>query len=218
MGVLETKYHMEIAPEWFSSVPRILGNGFGIIFECESSFFGHVFTFELILFKIWEFWGDISTCTNQSGPGTPFKMCSRSWQYWRFEYHQKLLTQKWSYGQTKLTYLIFGTFPIDINSHECQHCISWEFSLGIQLKPNSAGVQDQICAWNDVLLVLGCQSRWELAISVHSCWHRTERLHFLGLRHFGSKKKLSSKPGSQQASHPARQQGSQWIMEAVRLT
>ena len=80
---------------------------------------------KLIFYNFQEFWSDISTSTNKSRPGTPFKRCSRSWQCGRFQYHQKLLAQKWSYRLTKLTYLIFGAFPFDINSHECQHCISW---------------------------------------------------------------------------------------------
>ena len=51
--------------------------------------------------KIWELWSDISTSTNKSGPGTLLKMCSRSWQYGRFQYHQKLLAPKSIYGLTK---------------------------------------------------------------------------------------------------------------------
>ena len=65
---------------------------------------------KFIVRKMLEFWSDISTSTNKSRPGTHFKMCSRSWQYWRFEYHQKLLTQKWSYELRKNESLILGHF------------------------------------------------------------------------------------------------------------
>ena len=43
----------------------------------------------------------ISTSSNESRPGTLFKMCSRSRQYQRCEYHQKLLSQTKSYGISK---------------------------------------------------------------------------------------------------------------------
>ena len=43
----------------------------------------------------------ISSSSNKSRPGTCFKMCSRTWQYGRFEYHQKLLAQSWIHGLTK---------------------------------------------------------------------------------------------------------------------
>ena len=37
----------------------------------------------------------ISSSSNKSRPGTCFKMCSRSRQYERFEYDQKLLAESW---------------------------------------------------------------------------------------------------------------------------
>ena len=37
-AILEAKYHMEIAPERVRNAPRILGNGFGVIFQCRSAF------------------------------------------------------------------------------------------------------------------------------------------------------------------------------------
>ena len=91
---------------------KLLRNDSGVILkllEMDSGSFFNVkihnlnifLDLKLIFYKIWEFWSDISTSSNKSGPGTHFKMCSRSWQYWRFEYHQKLLTQKWSYAFRK---------------------------------------------------------------------------------------------------------------------
>ena len=85
----------------------------------------------------------ISSSSNESSPGTPFRMCSRSRQYQRFEYHQKLLTWKRSYAISKSTYLIFVLFGFDTKCHECRKRISWEFVFGVQLKSNSAGVQDR---------------------------------------------------------------------------
>ena len=81
-----------------------------------------MFNLKLILFKIWEFWGDISTSTNKSRPGTPFKMCSRSWQYGRFQYHQKLLTQKWSYGLTKSQKLNLGHLGMGASDKQSAFC------------------------------------------------------------------------------------------------
>ena len=66
----------------------------------------------------------ISTSSNESRPGTPFKMCSRSRQYQRFEYHQKLLTWTRSYAISKSTYLIFVLFGFDTNCNECRERIS----------------------------------------------------------------------------------------------
>ena len=88
---------------------KLLRNDSGVILEIleidPDSFFNVKVYFlnifldlKLIFYKIWEFWSDISTSTHKSRPGTHFKMCSRSWQYWRFDYHQKLLTQKRTYG------------------------------------------------------------------------------------------------------------------------
>ena len=145
---------------------------------------------KLIFYKIWEFWSDISTSSNKSGPGTHFKMCSRSWQYWRFEYHQKLLTQKWSCAISKLTYLIFVVFLFDINCHECQKCISWKFICCVQLKSNSAGVQDRIYAWNRVLLVSWKRIAWEFIFAVHGCWCRTPKTNFQEMRFLTVQKKV----------------------------
>ena len=107
---------MEIALEWLRSVPGNTGNRFGIIFQCKSIFFEHISWFEIHIFKILEFWSDISTSTNKSRPGTLFKMCSRSWEYWRFQYHQKLLTQNRSCGLSKSNLLIFGQIWVGPNS------------------------------------------------------------------------------------------------------
>ena len=73
----------------------------------------------------------ISSSGNESRPGTHFKMCSRSRQYQRFEYHQKLLTWKRSYAISKSTYLIFVTSRFDTNCHECRERIPREYSSGI---------------------------------------------------------------------------------------
>ena len=43
-----------------------------------------------------------------NNPDPRFKMCSRSWQYQRFEYHQKLLSRKWSYGLSKSVFLCWA--------------------------------------------------------------------------------------------------------------
>ena len=50
----------------------------------------------------------ISAYGNKSRPGIEFKMCSRSRQYQRFEYHQKLLSQTKSYGISKFVFCILG--------------------------------------------------------------------------------------------------------------
>ena len=42
LGVLEAKYHIEIAPERLRHAPRILGHGFGVIFECMIVFLGEI--------------------------------------------------------------------------------------------------------------------------------------------------------------------------------
>ena len=41
-------------------------------------------------------------------------MRSRSWQYWRFEYDQKLLTQKWSCGLRQLQNVNLGNFGMGV--------------------------------------------------------------------------------------------------------
>ena len=51
-GVLEGKYHMEIAPERRRNATRILGNGFGIIYECTSSFLDIFSDLKFIRYKI----------------------------------------------------------------------------------------------------------------------------------------------------------------------
>ena len=73
----------------------------------------------------------ISSSSNETRPGTPFKMCSRSRQYQRFEYHQQLLTWTRSYATSKSTYLIFVLFGFDTNCHECREQIPRKFVLGI---------------------------------------------------------------------------------------
>ena len=65
----------------------------------------------------------ISTSSNEIKPGTRFKMCSRSRQYQRFEYHQKLLTWKRSYAISTSTYLIVVLSGFDTNCHECRERI-----------------------------------------------------------------------------------------------
>ena len=37
-GVLEVKYHAEVAPERLRNAPRILGNGIGVVFQCMNVF------------------------------------------------------------------------------------------------------------------------------------------------------------------------------------
>ena len=49
-------------------------------------------------------------------PGTLFKMCSRSRQYQRFEYHQELLLQTKSYGISKFDVWILGQICMGANS------------------------------------------------------------------------------------------------------
>ena len=58
----------------------------------------------------------ISSSGNESRPGTHFKMCSRSRQYQRFEYHQKSLSQNRSYRQSKYDFLILGQIWVGPNS------------------------------------------------------------------------------------------------------
>ena len=124
----------------------------------------------------------ISSSSNKSRPGTRFKMCSRSWQYQRFEYHQKLLAQSWIGAFSKSTYLCFALSLFDINFHECRKRISLEFICGIQLKSNSAGVQGRIYSWNWVLHVSWKRIPWEFTCGVQGCWHGTPETNSQGIR------------------------------------
>ena len=127
---------------------KLLRNDWGVILEIleidSDSFFNVKVHFlnifldlKLIFYKIWEFWGDISTSTNKSRPGTHFKMCSRSWQYWRFDYHPKLLTQKRSYGLRK-----------------SQKSSSWAFGIGAFVK----SYLGKMTCWNHSLF---CNTFWK---------------------------------------------------------
>ena len=89
---------------------------------------------KLIFREMWEFWSDISTSTNKSRPGTLFKMCSRSWEYWRFQYHQKLLTQNRSCGLSKIWNLLFDLFWGDPHNPPIHQKKILEISLRVWLK------------------------------------------------------------------------------------
>ena len=138
---------MFIGNQWFRGLGRsiLYGNCSGMTqewswkywksirdhFQCKSNAFEHIFYLKLIFYKIWEFWSDISTSTNKSRPGTHFKMCSRSWQYWRFEYHQKLLTQKWSCALRKLQNVNLGDLGNGVSFDRRTPCLDhvWELKV-----------------------------------------------------------------------------------------
>ena len=89
----------------------------------------------------------ISTSGNESRPGAPFKMCSRSQQYQRFEYHQKLLSQKRSYGISKSDFLIWRQIWVGANSEPvCYPLTPYQFENFLKIvklvppKPESTHV------------------------------------------------------------------------------
>ena len=181
---------MEIGLEWLRSYFKFIGNRSRIIFQCKSIHFEYFSWYKLPKWEKLKIQFQISTSSNKSRPGTPFKMCSRSWEYGRFQYHQKLLAQKWSCANSKYTYLMCVLSPFDINCHECRNSIPWEFICGIQLKSNSAAVQDRRYAWNWVLLVSWKRISWEFVFSVHGCWRRTPETNFQEIRFRLFKKKV----------------------------
>ena len=89
----------------------------------------------------------ISTSGNESRPGTRFEMCSRSRQYQRFEYHQKLLSQKWSYGISKSDFLFWSQIWVGANSEPvCYPLTPYQFENFLKIfklvppKPESTHV------------------------------------------------------------------------------
>ena len=131
---------------------KLLRNNSGVlleILEIDSGLFFNVKVYFLNIFcdlkfifrKMWEFRSDISTYTNKSRPGTLFKMCSRSWEYWRFQYHQKLLTQNRSCGLSKIWNLLFDLFWGDPHNPPIHQKISWKFLSGCDLKSKSGRIR-----------------------------------------------------------------------------
>ena len=129
--------------EWFC----IIGNWSGTIFRSKSQYFEH--------FSWYKFWKcrklksdfQISAYSNKSRPGTPFKMCSRSRQYQRFEYHQKSLSQNRSYGQSKYDFLIWTQIWVGANSEPvCYPLTPYQFQNFLKIfklvppKPESTHV------------------------------------------------------------------------------
>ena len=90
-----------IGNELLKSVPSTLRNWSGIVVRCRSSVLGQFSLYTCHIRSCFEIFSEISTSTNKSRPGTCSKMCSRTWEYGRFQYHQKILAQKWSYGLSK---------------------------------------------------------------------------------------------------------------------
>ena len=88
----------------------------GSFFKVKVYFLNLFFDLKFIFRNMLEFWSGISTYTNKSRPGTLFKMCSRSYEYWRFQYHQKLLSRNRSCGLSKSNLLIFGQIWVGPNS------------------------------------------------------------------------------------------------------
>ena len=88
---------------------KLLRNGSGLILESFGIDLGWFFNLKVTILDMFlnmnspneknmTIQSQISSSSNKSRLETCFKMCSRSRQYQRFEYHQKLLSQKWSYG------------------------------------------------------------------------------------------------------------------------
>ena len=89
----------------------------------------------------------ISTSSNESRPGTLFKMCSRSRQYQRFEYHQKLLSQTKRYGISKSDFWILGQLWVGANSEPvCYPLTPYQFENFLKIfklvppKPESSHI------------------------------------------------------------------------------
>ena len=98
--------------EWF----WIIGNWSGIIFRSKSKYFEHLSWYKIWKWQKFKSGVQISSSSNKSRPGTRFKMCSRSRQYQRFEYHHKLLSQKRSYGLSKSDFLIWSRIWVGAKS------------------------------------------------------------------------------------------------------
>ena len=74
-------------------------------------------------------------------------MCCRSRQYQRFEYHQKLLSQKWSYGISKSDFLFWSQIWVGANSEPvCYPLTPYQFENFLKIfklvppKPESTHV------------------------------------------------------------------------------